>query len=108
MEKPKKDPKDRTPLFYEGNIPIYESNPVLVTFHHVVYHKLVKLMLAHRLSMAALIRMMTSPCQRCGHDKIEVPLIQMPSRVGKGPCLSDFHKNTDDPHGQTPDHDTIA
>lgn len=106
MEKANK--KRREPLFYIEGIPIHKSNPVMLRFHHVAYAKLVRLMIASDLSMATMLRLMLSPCQRCGHNKVEIPLQPQSSHVQKARRLPDFHKNTDIDDGQAADHDPLT
>jgi hypothetical protein len=61
-------------LKYVHGIPIRARNKVYIDFHYREYEKLALAAVASNTSISNLVRMMTSPCQKCGHDKIELPL----------------------------------
>jgi hypothetical protein len=78
-------------LKYINGIPIREKNKIYIEFHYKDYEKLVCSALKMKLSVAEMVRLMASPCQQCGNDKIIVNLDMMPHSISKqGPIL--IHK----------------
>lgn len=76
-------------LEYVNGIAIREHNKVYIEFHSKDYKKLVCAANALNCSVAELVRIMCSPCQSCGNDKITVPLNLMPKHVSKqGPTIN--------------------
>jgi hypothetical protein len=76
------------------DIPIRKRNKIYIDIHYKDYERLLIHSMQYNLSLSALIRLMTSPCQKCGHDKIEIMLINIqPSTCHQGNHI--FNKKTD-------------
>lgn len=76
-------------------IPIREKNKVYIEFHYKDYERLILAAASVHVSVAQLIRLMASPCQQCGNDKIVISLDLMPTKTGKqgGTLIRKYQKN---------------
>lgn len=82
-------------LYEIDGIPIRAYNKVSNLWPERDYVKLVKTALAFGVSVSSLIRIMASPCQICGNDKVTIDLNNIPQKIGlNGRKITDFHKNS--------------
>jgi len=92
---------DKNPILYEiDGIPIRAVNRIYLQYDDRIYANIVKASLQYNVSINELLRIMSSPCQICGNDKIVIPLNIITHKVGKsGRKIKDFHKPKDNQNG---------
>lgn len=85
-------------LEYVHGVPVRIINKIYINIHHKDYKNLLEQAHLFGFSVSQLIRIMSAPCQKCGHDKVEICLTPMNSKISKQgyTVLKKWGKNEDD------------
>lgn len=89
--------KDNDILYRINGIPIRKLNKVFFQYNEGEYVKMVTAASNRGISVAELLRIMSSPCDQCGNDKITIPLTLMSKKHQKsGRKIGTYHKKPED------------
>lgn len=85
-------------LCHVHGVPVRITNKIYINIHHKDYKNLLEQAHLFGFSVSQLIRLMTGPCQKCGHDKVEICLTPMNANIAKQgfTIIKKWEKNEDD------------
>jgi hypothetical protein len=86
-------------LKYVHGIPVRINNKIYINVHHKDYERILEQAYQLKISVSQLIRLSSGPCQKCGHDKVEICLTPMSSNIGKqGYTITKKWENNENNH----------
>lgn len=75
--------RDNVIIKHVHGVPVRIQNKIYIQLHCIEYEKLLEQAHHFGISVAQMIRLMSAPCQKCGHDKVEICLPAMTTKTEK-------------------------